>query len=125
MTLGPSSAQRNPTAIAQSYTAKTATYLKISSPGLLLGNTDPNNLPLTVVRPDDATHRRRDRSEWRIQRVGNSGLNPYLQLHGAELPGKEATGTATVTFPTPSNLMVNVVDAAAFKPLAAPPAPLR
>src|SRR6266576_1975792 len=35
VTLGASALTGNPTAIAQSYTAKSATYLKIASPGLL------------------------------------------------------------------------------------------
>src|SRR5262249_51418996 len=49
VTLGPSPLTGNPTAIAQNYTAKTSTYIKIPSPGLLIGNSDPSNLPLTVV----------------------------------------------------------------------------
>src|SRR5207244_7102834 len=48
VTLGASALTGNPTAIAQSYTAKSATYLKISSPGLLYPNRDPNNPPSPV-----------------------------------------------------------------------------
>jgi len=49
VTLGGSTLTGNPTAITQSYTAKTSSYIKIPSPGLLIGNSDPNNLPPSLV----------------------------------------------------------------------------
>jgi len=55
VTLGASGLSGNPSAIAQTYTAKTATYFKISSPGLLEGNSDPNGLPLSLVTPITVT----------------------------------------------------------------------
>ena len=51
VTLGASTLTGAPTAVSQTYAAKSATYIKIPSPGLLAGNSDPNNLPLTVVVP--------------------------------------------------------------------------
>ena len=113
VTLGPSGLTGGPTAIAQSYTAKTATYLKISSPGLLLGNTDHNNLPLTVV-PSTSANLVIDQNGgfWVSVTSGTTSTTfPYTVRNSQ---GMTASGSATVTFPTPSNLMVNVVDAQAY-----------
>jgi hypothetical protein len=102
----------NPTAIAQSYTAKMATYLKVSSPGLLLGNTDPNNLPLTVV-PSSGSGLVIDQNGG-FDAVGTAGSTLSFSYTVKNSQGRTATGTANVTFPTPSNLQVNVVDAQAY-----------
>ena len=95
VTLGASNLAGSPTAINQSYTAKTATYIKVPSPGLLLGNTDPSNLPLTLVTTPVPTVTRRNRSggsQGRVQRIAahqRSGHHSHLLLHSAELAGKD------------------------------------
>ncbi len=112
MTLGASTLTGNPTAIAQSYTAKMATYLKIPSPGLLLGNTDPNNLPLTVV-PSSSSGLVIDKNGG-FNASGAAGSTISFAYTVQNSVGKTATGTAHVTFPTPSNLTVNVLDSQAY-----------
>ena len=119
VTLGASSLTGNPTAITQSYNAKSSTYIKMPSPGLLDGNSDPNNLPLSLVvtaAPAGVT--------WDAT-GGFSVLNPAPSTTAATTfafsytvqnsQGRTATGTATVTFPAPSNLQVKVLDAQAYK----------
>jgi hypothetical protein len=113
VTLGGSALSGNPTAIAQSYTAKMATYVKIPSPGLLLGNTDPNNLPLTVV-PSSTTGLNIDQ-DGGFNATGTAGTPLTFSYTVRNSQGRTASGTATVTFPQPSNLNVAVVDAAAFQ----------
>jgi hypothetical protein len=118
VTLGASLLAGSPTAIPQSYTAKTASFIKIPSPGLLVGNTDPNNLVLSLVvtaPPAGVT--------WDAA-GGFTVLNPTPSTTAnttftfnytvQNSQGRTATGAATVTFPTPSNLKVNVLDAQAY-----------
>ncbi len=120
VTLGASLLAGNPSAISQSYTAKTSTYIKIPSPGLLVGNSDPNNLPLslavtTTTPPAGVT--------WDAA-GGFIVLNPTPSTTAPitftfsytvqNSQGRTATGTASVTFPVPSNLQVNVLDAQLF-----------
>jgi hypothetical protein len=119
VTLSASSLAGNPTAVAQTYTAKTATYIKIPSPGLLVGNSDPNNLPLSLVVTTPPAG---------VELDANGGftvLNPTPSTTAATTftfsytvqnsQGRTATGTATVNFPTPSNLQVKVLDAQLYK----------
>jgi hypothetical protein len=123
-----------PSAIAQIFTAKTASYLKISSPGLLLGNTDPSNLPLNVVVPSTPPT---------VTLSGGATTTGtatvVIDANGGfvlSIPGNTSAGTAsfsytvqnsqgiqsppstvanvTVTLPQPSNLQVNVLDAQAY-----------
>jgi hypothetical protein len=112
VTLGASALTGAPTAITQNYTAKTATYLKISSPGLLLGNTDPNNLPLTVV-PSTSTNLVIDQNGgfWVSVTSGTSTTFNYTVRNSQ---GRTAIGTANITFPTPNGPTVKVVDAQAY-----------
>jgi hypothetical protein len=110
--LGASTLTGNPTAITQNYTAKMATYIKIPSPGLLLGNTDPNNLALTVV-PSTSTSLVIDKNGG-FNASGTAGSTLTFSYTVQNSQGKTATGTANVTFPTPSNLQVKVVDAQAY-----------
>ena len=122
VTLGASALTGNPTAIAQSYTAKSATYLKIASPGLLAPNTDPNNLPLTVVTSPAPTI-----AGGTLLVDAQGGFT--VSLSPAPTTATVATfsytvknsqgrssapGTVTINFPAPSNLTVNVVDAQAY-----------
>jgi Bacterial Ig-like domain (group 3) len=112
VTLGASKLTGNPTAIAQSYTAKMATYLKIPSPGLLLGNTDPNNLPLTVV-PSTSTSLVIDQNGG-FWATGTAGTPLNFSYTVQNSLGNTATGTASVTFPQGNGPTVNVVDALAY-----------
>jgi hypothetical protein len=112
VTLGASTLAGNPTAIAQSYTAKMATYLKIPSPGLLLGNTDPNNLPLTVV-PSSGSGFVIDQNGG-FNASGTAGSTLTFNYTVKNSQGRTASGTATVTFPTANGPTVTVVDAQAY-----------
>ena len=127
--LGASGLTGNPSAIAQAYTAHTSTYIKIPSPGLLIGNSDPSNLPLSVVVPATAPA---------VTLAGGVSGTPTLVMDAKggfilSIPGNTSAGTATfsytvqnsegrpsaaanvtVTFPTPSNLQVTVLDAQAY-----------
>jgi hypothetical protein len=112
VTLGQSSLTGPPTAITQSYTAKMATYLKISSPGLLLGNTDPNNLPLTVL-PSTSANLVIDKNGG-FWVSGTSGTSTSFNYTVQNSQGRTASGTATVTFPIGNGPQVTVVDAQAY-----------
>jgi hypothetical protein len=116
VTLGGSSLTGNPTAVSQAYTAKTSTYIKIPSPGLLAGNTDPSGLPITVVVPTTQPAGVVMDAQGGFTATVTSGtasLGFSYTVQNSQ--GRTATGTATVTFPTPSNLVVNVVDAQALR----------
>ena len=113
VTLSPSGLSGNPSAIAQAYTAKTATYLKVSSPGLLLGNTDPNNLALTVV-PSMGANLVIDQNGGFWVSVASGTASTSFSYTVQNSQGRTAIGTATVTFPTPNGPTVRVVDAQAF-----------
>ena len=124
VTLGASSLKGIPTAIAQSYTAKTATYIKIPSPGLLLGNTDPSNLPMTVVTTTTPTLSGATGTVVLDPKGGFSVSLPtnaaaatvsfQYSVQNSQGRTSAASGTVTVNFPAPSNLKVNVVDAQAL-----------
>jgi len=115
VTLGGSTLTGGPTAIAQSYTAKTSTYIKIPSPGLLIGNSDPNNLPLTVVVPTtQPTGVVMDASGGFTASVASGTTSTSFSYTVQNSQGRTASGNVTVTFPTPSNLNVKVVDAQAY-----------
>ncbi len=97
-------------------------YLKIASPGLLAPNTDPNNLPLTVVTSPAPTI-----AGGTLLVDAQGGFT--VSLSPAPTTATVATfsytvknsqgrssapGTVTINFPAPSNLTVNVVDAQAY-----------
>ena len=120
VSLGASALAGNPSAINHTYTAETATYLKLPSPGLLLGNSDPNNLPLTVVTtastaPSGGTLVVDANGGFMLSMPGNTAAGtatfPYTVQNSQ---GRTASGTVTVNFPAPSNLQVRVVDALAY-----------
>jgi hypothetical protein len=129
VTLGASTLTGNPSAIAQSYTAKTATFLKIASPGLLLGNTDPHNLPLSVAlssislpactTPISAACGNVDQNGGFTLALPTPATPPTAattatfsyKLQNSLGSVSAASGTVTVTFPVPSNLQVKVLDA--------------
>src|SRR5215469_6943121 len=120
VSLAASTLAGNPSAIAHTYAAETATYLKLSSPGLLLGNSDPNNLPLTIVTtastaPSGGTLVVDANGGFMLSMPGNTAAAtatfPYTVQNSQ---GRTASGTVTVNFPAPSNLQVTVVDALAY-----------
>jgi len=118
VTLRGSTLAGNPSAINHTYTAETATYLKLSSPGLLLGNSDPNNLPLTIVTTASTAP---SGGSLVVDANGGFMLSMNTTAATATFPytvqnsqGRTASGTVTVNFPTPSNLQVTVVDALAY-----------
>jgi hypothetical protein len=119
VTLGPSSicptnaTSCNPSAVNQTYTAHSATYIKMPAPTLLLGNSDPNGLPLSVV-PSVGTSVVIDAQGGFVATVASGTASTSFSYTVTNSQGRTATGTATVNFPTPSGLQVNVVDAQAY-----------
>jgi hypothetical protein len=127
VTLSPSGLSGVPTAIAQSYTAKMASFIKIASPGLLIGNTDPNGLPLTVASSSlTACGATITAPCGSVDPQGGfflalppatMGSSPTFTYTVQNSQGRQSAapgGTVTVTFPTPSNLTVKVLDAQAY-----------
>jgi hypothetical protein len=115
VTLGASTLAGNPSAVSQNYTARSATYIKIPSPGLLIGNSDPNNLPLKVVVPaTQPTGVVMDAGGGFIATVASGTASTSFSYTVQNSQGRTASGTVTVNFPTPSNLNVKVVDAQAY-----------
>jgi hypothetical protein len=116
VTLGASGLSGSPTAVSQTYTAQTSTYLKIASPGLLAGNSDPNHLPLSVVPSATTTAGVVVDANGGFSVSVPSGTTmisfPYTVQNSQGRPS--TPGTVTVNFPTPSNLQVTVVDAQAY-----------
>jgi len=125
VTLNTSSLSGPPTALAQTYNAITATYIKISSPGLLQANSDPNNLPLTLVTSGSNAPTFTSGSGTLVadpkggfiltlSSPNTSGTSVTFNYTVQNSQGRTATGPATVIFPTPSNLKVHVLDAQAY-----------
>jgi len=117
--LGASTLTGTLTAINQTYTAQSNTYLKIASPGLLIGNTDPNNLPLSVVPQTntsggvlvvDAA------GGFTLSLPGNAASSYVFQytLQNSQGVKSSNSGTVTVNFQTPNGPTVNVFDAQAY-----------
>lgn len=114
VTLGASALAGPPTAINQTYTAQTSTYIKMPAPTLLLGNSDPNNLPLSVVPGTSAGGGVIDAKGGFTASVASGTASTSFSYTVQNSQGRAATGTVTVNFPTPSNLPVTVVDAQAY-----------
>jgi hypothetical protein len=114
VTLGASGLTGGPTAIAQTYTAQASTYIKMPAPTLLLGNSDPNNLPLSVVPGTSTGGGMIDAKGGFTASVTSGTPSATFNYTVQNSQGRTATGTVTVTFPTPSNLKVNVVDAQVY-----------
>jgi hypothetical protein len=116
VTLGASTLTGSPTAVTQNYTAPSSTYIKIPSPGLLLGNSDPNQLPLSVVVPTTlpAGVVVMDAKGGFIASVASGTTSTSFSYTVQNSQGRTATGTVNVTFPAPSGLLVTVVDAQTF-----------
>jgi hypothetical protein len=121
-----------PSAISQAYTAKTSTYIKIPSPGILAGNSDPNKLPLTVAlsgvnlpactNPVSAPCGTVDSNGGFTLAIPTPTTPPTTattasfnyKVQNSQGTQSTGSGTVTVTFPVPSNLQVTVLDAQAY-----------
>ncbi|HWX93282.1 MAG TPA: hypothetical protein VNY29_11685, partial [Terriglobales bacterium] len=114
VTLGASTLTGAPTAIAQTFTAQTATYIKIPSPGLLIGNSDPNKLPLSVVPGTSTGGGVIDAKGGFTASVPSGTTSTQFSYTVQNSQGRTTTGMVTVNFPAASNLTVNVVDAQAY-----------
>jgi hypothetical protein len=114
VTLGASTLTGAPTAVTHTYTAQTATYIKIPSPGLLIGNSDPSKLPLSVVPGTSTGGGVIDAKGGFTASVASGTASTSFSYTVQNSQGRTATGTVNVNFPTPSNLTVNVLDAQAY-----------
>ncbi|HEX8837266.1 MAG TPA: hypothetical protein VF748_10050 [Candidatus Acidoferrum sp.] len=110
-----------PTAVPQTYTAQTNTYVKVAAPGLLLGNSDANNLPISIVTsaavtpPTGGAVVLDANGGFMLSAPGNTGATSFTFSYTVQnSQGKTASGMATVNFPAPSGLQVKVVDAQAY-----------
>jgi hypothetical protein len=123
VTLGASSLSSIPTAIAQVYPGETSTYVKIPSPGLLIGNSDPSGLPITVVTspaptpPAGATLVVDPKGGFVLSLPSNTAATSVtFQYTVQNSQGRTSSpGSVTINFPAPSHLSVAVVDAAAYQ----------
>lgn len=120
VTLSASMLTGPPVANPISYTSAMATFLKISSPGVLSVDTDPNGLPLQVVTssvsastPAGVTINMDAQGGFT---ASAPGAGTYTFTYTAQNSQGRASNAATVTliFPQPSNLKVNVLDAQAY-----------
>jgi hypothetical protein len=121
VTLGASNLAGPPVVNPITYTSKMATFLKISSPGVLSVDSDPNGLPLQVALSSIT------------QPISQSGVTINMDPQGgftASAPGpgsytftylaqnsqgkQSSPATVTLVFPPPSNLQVKVLDAQAY-----------
>ncbi len=99
---------------ANSFTANTATYIKVAAPGLLTGAKDAAGYPLQVVTSSvsmsGSTNLIPDSQGGFLATV--AGMGTYTISFKVQNSQGTSSGTfsATVTFPTASGLSVNVVD---------------
>jgi hypothetical protein len=134
VTLAPSTLAGNPVANAITYTSKMATFIKIPSPGILSVDSDPSNLPLSVVLSPSTLAPILAGGTLNVDPNGGftasvsgagttacpigapTGSNCFSFNYRAENTQGRASGPATVTlvFPPPSNLQVKVLDAQEF-----------
>jgi Abnormal spindle-like microcephaly-assoc'd, ASPM-SPD-2-Hydin len=96
-----------------SWHANTSTYLAIKPPGILSGATDANNLPLKVVTTPNGTSGLSvvlDANGGFTATATTSGTHSFT-FHAVDSQGRSSNvATVSVTFPTPSNLSVTVLD---------------
>jgi hypothetical protein len=122
--LGASNLTGSPTAITQMYSAPSSTYIKVASPGLLRGNSDPNGLPLTIVTSPTPTITSGPGGGTLVVDA-DGGFTVSFPSNTAAVPatfsytvqnsqGRQTTGNVAINFPAPSNLQVKVVDAQAY-----------
>ncbi len=119
VTIGPASFGGAPSAYDSSFTAKTATYLKIAPPGVLSADSDPSGLPLKVASP--STISASNGATVVVDPDGGfvataPGAGTYtLTYQAVNAQGTLSnSATVTLTFPTPNGPPVKVVDAQAY-----------
>lgn len=120
VTLSASTLTGPPVANPISYTSAMATFLKISSPGVLSVDTDPNGLPLQVVTssvsastPAGVTINMDAQGGFTASAPG-AGTYTFTYTAQNSQGRTSSAATVTLTFPQPSNLKVNVLDAQAY-----------
>src|SRR6202007_2599707 len=119
----------NPTAVAQVYTARTNTYLRVPPTGLLAGNTDPKDPPLPLVVTSISAVNCTGCTGGAVVADPTGAFNIAVTPPANQTTPSSATftyvvqdsqgrqsaaGNVTVNFPVPSNLQVTVVDAQAW-----------
>src|SRR5579871_6394809 len=137
VSLAASSLTGPPTANAITYTSRVATYIKIPSPGVLSVDSDPNNLPLTVVTSGTTAPTAPTGASLLMDPNGGFVFSVGSATSNTACPGTAPTGsncfkfnyyaqnsngiqsvspgaTVTLVFPPPSNLQVKVLDAQAY-----------
>jgi hypothetical protein len=120
VTLSKSTLQGNPTANNITYTSKMATFLKISSPGVLSVDSDPNGLPLQVVASSVSASSPAGLTINMDPQGGFTANSPGAGTYTFTYTAQNSQGTAsspamvTLIFPQPGNLKVNVLDAQAY-----------
>ncbi|MDR3747571.1 MAG: choice-of-anchor D domain-containing protein [Acidobacteriota bacterium] len=131
--LNPSTLTGAPVAHAITYTSTMATFIKIPSPGVLSVDSDPSELPLTVVLSGASAPKLTGGTLLMDPQGGftasvtgagttacptgaPTGSNCFSFSYRAQNSQGTASGPAVVTlvFPPPSNLQVNVLDAQAY-----------
>jgi hypothetical protein len=122
VTLGASTLAGTPNANNITYTAKTSSFLKIPSPGVLSVDSDPNNLPLQVLVSSIKAG-----SSLTVTMDPNGGfiasLSPaattattatFTYIAQNSQGAQSSAATVTINFPAPSNLKVKVLDAQSY-----------
>ncbi len=117
VTLSASMLTGGPAANNITYTSKIATFLKISSPGVLSVDSDPNGLPLQVVlssvTPSGVTLNMDPQGGFTAT-APSAGTYSFTYVAQNSQGRTSSPATVTLIFPTPSNLKVNVLDAQAY-----------
>jgi len=115
--LGASSLTSSSTITCSAYTntASIATYLAVKTPGVLAGCTDTANLPLTVatspapaITAGTGTLLVDANGGFTVSGVSSTAVT--FSFTATNALGKTGSGSATINFPTASNLAVTVVD---------------
>jgi len=119
VTLGPSGLTTSKiTANNVTFTAKTATFLKIPSPGVLTYDSDSNSLPLHVVAstvtPSSGVTVNMDSQGGFTASVASAGTYTFTYQAQNSVGTTSTPATVTLIFPPGSGLKINVVDAQAY-----------
>jgi hypothetical protein len=119
VTLAPATVGGAPIAVADAFSGNVATVIKINSPGVLANDTDPNGyvlkakadpnqaLPTGVTLNEDGSF------------TATGGVTSFNYVAVNAQGTSSSPVTVTLTYPTPSNLQVSVVDALSKQQLPA------
>jgi hypothetical protein len=115
VSLGASTVTGGITCTSPSFTSNMSTYIAIRNPGVLAYCKDSANLPLTVVASSvSAAGVVMDAAGGFNATSTGAGASNFTFVAQNSMGTKSAATTVNLTFPTPSNLVVNVLDAQAF-----------